>query len=203
MIYRDAVKCARQIADHPSITTRPNPHNGDVISEKSIQAVISGMKSVPILCYQLRDPFQTHGLNLGNEKIFKVFISEGQSNCWKRFTLVKEMLHLFFPSGVRTPMHRLLADARASRFPNGGGEEISMELAALVAAMELLLPWKKRQEIGDRYYNDGQTYNQIAHELLIPWEIVEQFYSKDYNYAYTSWQANMALDHGEPPPLAY
>ncbi len=106
----------------------------------------------------------------------KVFLSDQNNNCWKRFTFIKEVSHLFletdpskFNSDALKKASSLVDEAARSSNP----ELYQLEVSAIVAAMELLIPSSLKNNILHLHNVKKLSPYQIADRFKVPQKYVE------------------------------
>ena len=120
--------------------------------------------------------------------------------CWRRFTVAKELLHLYSGTAVdntHVDVNDLILSAQESRslIPNEA-TELDDEIVAFYLAIEVMMPWKLREQF-NRMRDNGATSLQIAKAFMVPQNIVMHFTSESFdrscNYAGLSRRLNMAI----------
>ena len=120
--------------------------------------------------------------------------------CWKRFTIAKELLHLYSGTAVDSmpiDANDLILSAQESRIliPNEA-TELDDEIAAYYLTIEVMMPWCLREQF-NRLRESGATSLQIAKAFMVPQNIVTHFISDSFdktcNYAGLSRRLNRAV----------
>lgn len=110
----------------------------------------------------------------------KIIVADSLNTCWTRFVTCKELAHLYIDKHdedfTRDPVElvRSLVDATMTI-----DKDISSERWATIAAIELLMPWRKRQTIIEKI-NDRKSNRDIALLYKVPEKVVEIWRSADY-----------------------
>lgn len=108
--------------------------------------------------------------------------------CWRRFTIVKELMHLYSYSAenLRHPdLDRSMAltimneaiQSRQIQFANA--ESLSDEAAAIVMAIEVLLPWRSRNLLEEMIRQKIDPF-LIAKAFMIPLSFVKIYLPNGY-----------------------
>lgn len=120
--------------------------------------------------------------------------------CWRRFTVMKELAHLYSETTADSILQAAVAIAFAAKesrqvIPTLDAD-LDAETAALYIALEVMIPWRLRQQ----FYalkDAGATCYQIAKAFMVPQTLVNHFMS-DWNdkntYAGLSYQLNSTCD---------
>lgn len=96
--------------------------------------------------------------------------------CWRRFTLVKELMHLYsgtvdnlrHPDFRRSPSFEIIDEASASRqISFSENVSLSDESAAMVMAIEVLIPWRLRAQL-DVMIDMRAAEFSIAKAFMVP-----------------------------------
>jgi len=99
--------------------------------------------------------------------------------CWIRFCVTKELIHLYLNdtnlSSGTTNLHRIIEQARKSRWSKGDGQ-VPMETFCFLVAVELVIPTEIRGEISDMHHDRALTNHQIADFLKVPQVIVCEYF---------------------------
>lgn len=113
------------------------------------------------------------------------------NTCWRRFTVAKELFHLY--AGIVEDARFLSSDAVAQMamdarkvVPNDG-KQLDDEVAAFYLALEYLIPWRLREQF-DRLRSFAATTYQIAKVFMIPRPFVEHLC--EGGYAELSYRIN-------------
>lgn len=105
-------------------------------------------------------------------------IKPGMNLCWKRFTVLKELMHLYSNTcgdSTRDSASLIITAARRSRDVIAKDNSIlAPEEAAFYMALEVLLPWELREQLL-QLRELGATHYQIAKVFMIPQPMVDHF----------------------------
>lgn len=146
----------------------------------------------------LRDAIYGYVLKKGDSAI--VVYKDSLNFCWKRFTIVKELSHLY--SGTVT--NSITQGAAAITFAAKESRrivptldtELDAETAAFYIALEIMVPWRLRRQFNDLRAAGATTY-QLAKAFMIPQSFIAHFTS-DWNdkntYAGLSFEVNSKID---------
>lgn len=120
--------------------------------------------------------------NFDTEAIIK--IRPGMNTCWKRFTVLKELMHLYSntcnDSAEGDKASLIVMAARRSRNVIARDNTIlGNEEAAFYMALEVLIPWEKSREQLIRLRELGATQYQIAKVYMLPTPMVSHFLEDD------------------------
>lgn len=114
-------------------------------------------------------------------------IKSGMNPCWKRFTVVKELMHLYSGTcdeGCSTTASIIINAARRSRDVIAKDNTVlGNEEAAFYMALEVLIPWKLRDQLL-QLRELGATQYQIAKVFMLPQTLVNHFLEDDDNKPY-------------------
>lgn len=117
--------------------------------------------------------------------------------CWKRFTIAKELLHLFsgtsIDKGVAEASILIMAAKSSRRLLVSETTELDDETFAFYLAIEVMIPWQLRYQF-DRLRSMNATTLQMAKVFMVPERIVQHFLSDSAdchcNYAGLSRRIN-------------
>lgn len=124
-------------------------------------------------------------------------VRSGLSLCWLRFTIIKELFHLYSDTcadAPNVPASLLALAARESRYVICKDNSIlDAETAAFYMALELAVPWSLREQF--LMLRDlGATHYQIAKAFMIPEPFVAHFVEgSEGNYAGLSNRLNKTI----------
>lgn len=120
--------------------------------------------------------------------------------CWRRFTVAKELLHLY--SGTATDKaiidaNDLITSAQDSRnLVVNESTELDDEIAGFYLAIEVMIPWRLREQF-NKLREARATTLQIAKAFMVPQNIVAHFISDSFdrtsNYAGVSRRLNLSI----------
>ena len=163
------------------------------------QDAIKTISYCAIQCTEpLRDAIYGYVLTKGDSAI--VVYRDSLNFCWKRFTIVKELAHIY--SG--TVANSIMQGAAAITFAAKESRqivptldtELDAETAAFYIALEILVPWRLRRQFND-LRDIGATTYQLAKAFMIPQTFIAHFAS-DWNdkntYAGLSFAINSRID---------
>lgn len=117
--------------------------------------------------------------------------------CWKRFTIAKELLHLFsgtaVDKGVAEAAILIMAAKSSRKLLVSETTELDDETFAFYLAIEVMIPWQLRYQF-DRLRSMNATTLQMAKVFMVPERIVQHFLSDSAdchcNYAGLSRRVN-------------
>ena len=125
-----------------------------------------------------------------------VLIAEGAKLCWQRFATAKELMHVYTGSYLHAGLGiaTILGEAIKSRknLPTSPGDPLDAETFCQLIALELMIPWKYREQIVDAKRKNHQLDYDIAVKLMIPQKMVAYFFDNDYESL--SFAANQEID---------
>lgn len=142
----------------------------------------------------LRDAIYGYVLTKGNSAT--VVYRASLNLCWQRFTVVKELAHVY----SRTVANSMTQGAAAITFAAKESRqivptldtELDAETAAFYIALEIMVPWRLRRQFNDLRTAGATTY-QLAKAFMIPQIFIAHFTS-DWNdrntYAGLSYAVN-------------
>lgn len=120
-------------------------------------------------------PMDEHlrGMLIRKNKHARILISDQNNFCWKRFTFVKELSHLFLdnPSDF-TANAEELARCFGDRELGGNGL-YECETRGIIAAVEIMIPEEFKTRILHDFNVQKKTPYAIAHELRVPQKYIE------------------------------
>lgn len=124
-------------------------------------------------------------------------VKSGMRPCWLRFTLIKELLHLYSDTCADAPnasADLLAMAARDSRYIVCRDDTtLDEETAAFYMALELAVPWSLREQFM-RLRDLGATHYQIAKAFMVPEPFISHFIEGfEGNYAGLSLRLNRSL----------
>ena len=198
MTFQEVVREARRLSSDERLFRRTNPYGhgfGQIIDENSIASIVVDESKRDIIAVETHKPFPNHyGQVLVSGSGALIELAGDANQCWRRFALVKELMHVLHPrsDGTINQMEMRTWLARASRFNLPDGQkQLDPETMALCLAMELLLPWIDRGCLSDWHHNDHETNYHIAKKLLVPKEVICQYF--ELGYAEKSFEFNKLI----------
>jgi len=112
----------------------------------------------------------------------KIIYSQSMNTCWRRFVVCKELAHLLidtdaehFTQNPVSLVQELINDVPVMRTDH----DINSERLAMIAAIEMLLPWCLRGRLTEMA-EEGLSDLQIAQEFRVPEKIVNLMLRSDY-----------------------
>ena len=110
------------------------------------------------------------------------------NKCWSRFCVAKELLHIYTGCDGALDSQMLVKLARDSRFviPENG-KEMDDETFCLFLAIEVMLPWAKRDALLTMKEAKATPY-QMAKHFMVPVAIIDCFFESGYSPL--SYEAN-------------
>lgn len=166
--------------------------NSTVITDH-IKKVYPEIKKI----YIVEDPKMDesiYGIYISREENVYISINGALNTCWRRFATLKELCSLYIGYGDKeSKMSKYNdyyeaiknAEAKKEHLLNQSSfddkDDIDSENFAILLAMELMIPFKHRNEL--RYYFDKYdqrllTMNDIAKLYLMPELILQMYYDK-------------------------
>lgn len=144
----------------------------------------------------LRDAIYGYVLTKGSSAI--VVYRASLNLCWQRFTVVKELAHVY--SG--TVANSITQGAAAITFAAKESRqvvptldtELDAETAAFYIALEIMVPWRLRKQFNDLRTAGATTY-QLAKAFMIPQIFISHFMS-DWNDKNTYAGLSYAMNSG-------
>lgn len=118
-------------------------------------------------------------------ELASIVYNGGLNLCWERFTLAKELMHLVLPitpdgtdlDSVAMSMLETAVASRRLKFTSS--TQLSDELAALIMALEILVPWALRPQLSRLIKAEATPY-QIAKVFMMPLNFCEYMLTSDY-----------------------
>jgi len=122
------------------------------------------------------------GMLLRYDTHAKIIYSQSMNTCWRRFVVCKELAHLLidtdaehFTNNPVSLVQELINDVPVMRTDH----DINSERLAMIAAVEMLLPWCLRGQLTGMA-EEGLSDLQIAQEFRVPEKIVNLMLRSDY-----------------------
>lgn len=145
------------------------------VNIEKLERVISEKTGVNIIRYQSPKMSELRGMMIRLENgDALVLISDKITECWKRFTFIKEISHLFLtPSedDFNTDTYeqaKCLVD-----IANGDQKLFKKEVSGIVAAMELLIPEGNKGTIAHMAQVEHKNLYQISSTFMVPQKFME------------------------------
>lgn len=146
----------------------------------------------------LRDAIYGYVLTKGSSAI--VVYRASLNLCWQRFTVVKELSHIYSGTVANSMTQGAVAITLAAKESRQViptlDTELDAETAAFYMALEIMVPWRLREQFNDLRAAGATTY-QLAKAFMIPQMFISHFTS-DWNdrntYAGLSFQINSQLN---------
>lgn len=129
------------------------------------------------------DDNPVYGFVEPGEKEMLVRYRSDLNTCWRRFTVAKELFHLY--AGIAEDVSSRGASAitqaamEARKVVPSDDKQIDDEAAAFYLALEYLVPWRLRDQFNDLREAAATTY-QIAKVFMIPRPFVEHLCEGGY-----------------------
>ncbi len=131
---------------------------------------------------------QVYGYIENSEKDAVIRVRPGMNTCWKRFTVLKELMHLYSNTcddSIGESASLIAMAARRSRDVVAKDNSILChEEAAFYMALEILIPWCDGRKQLLRLRDLGATHYQIAKVFMLPTPIVTHFLGDDEETPY-------------------
>ena len=217
MNIREVIKLAREITDSPGVVV--SRHDlvvkvGDrlnVADEKVLAGlqnkINGGLQTVAIqpvkklVEKRIGRRIIIHEINVPEDVPFYGYVEDGENDisvvkikagmnlCWQRFTILKELMHLYSDTCTDAPnvsSSLLVTAARLSRTIVARDDSVlDDETAAFYIALEVAIPWRLRKQFL-ALRDLGATHYQIAKAFLAPVPFVSHFIDDE---AYVSYVA--------------
>lgn len=139
---------------------------------------------------------QFHSCYFRYTNLAEINYSADLNVCWSRFAICKEVAHLLIDDETchfTTDVTGLIQELITSAPTVHAKTPIGSETLGLMAALELLMPWKIRP-VMFAMRDSGQTDREIAEFVRVPEKYVNIMLRSDYGKL--SDQHNAALDRG-------
>lgn len=207
MDIRDIIKMAREITDRPGVVVPRasfaadhkgrldqegekmlDQFNGKIGDGFSLVAVLpqlhkvvgekSGKQIVVREAPELPEDVNMYGSveDYGDRAL--ISIRPGMNPCWKRFTVTKELMHIYSGTCPNSPTESadlLIKAAQDSRYVIPKDNSVlDEETSAFYLALEVMIPWCLREQF-NMMRELGATHYQIAKAFMIPERMVEHF----------------------------
>lgn len=226
MDIREAIKLARGITDFPGVVVPRHElivNVGDrvnVAEEKVLSGLqdcmADGLKAValqPIKQFvekKIGRSVKIHEVHVSEDVPFYGYVEDGENGCsivkikagmnlcWQRFTILKELMHLYSNTCTDAPnvsASLLVKAARASRFVIARDDSVlDDETAAFYIALEVAVPWCLREQFL-KLRDLGATHYQIAKAFMAPVPFVSHIIEDDdiHPYAALSHRINQNI----------
>lgn len=116
-----------------------------------------------------------------------VIFNSGMNMCWTRFTIVKELMHLYSGTatgfaqggstgGIALPMVAAAIESRRVKISEG--VDFDDETVALLMALEVLVPWPLRNQLL-LMREAGASLYQLAKAFLVPMNLIRLLINTD------------------------
>jgi len=140
-----------------------------------LRPIIEAKSGIPITLSALKwQARQLKGRLLRYADHAEIEVSHSLNLCWTRFVACKEMAHLLldrdqsqYTQNPGALIDRLIQD------PWANDKDITSERAAVLAAMELLMPWCCRGQM-EAMVKSGASHLQIATHFMVPERMVDR-----------------------------
>lgn len=133
---------------------------------------------------------QLYGYVEDCEKDAVIRVRPGMNTCWKRFTVLKELMHLYSntcdDSAGESASLIAMAARRSRDVVAKDNSVLGYEEAAFYMALEVLIPWDGGREQLHKLRELGATHYQIAKVFMLPTPIVTHFLGDDEDMPYIS-----------------
>lgn len=209
MDIREVIKLAREISDSPGVVI--SRHDlvvgvGDQlnVADESVLAgldgkIAGGLKTTSIqpikklVENKIGRKIKIHEIKVSEEIPFYGYVEDGENGsivkikagmnlCWKRFTILKELMHLYSDTCTDAPnvsASLLIKAAQDSRSVFARDDSVlDSETAAFYIALEVAIPWCLREQF-QRLRDLAATPYQIAKAFMIPVPFVTHFIGED------------------------
>jgi hypothetical protein len=119
----------------------------------------------------------------------KIFVSDKESFCVRRFIVAKELAHIIldhhseYTVNPGSLMSKLISRVPLHRLTRDNDQDVASFLAeklAVAGAIEMLLPWASRAYFEDRFFIKGDSPQELAVALRVPKVIVQEMVSPYY-----------------------
>jgi hypothetical protein len=133
---------------------------------------------------------RVHRYEQEGRKWAKIFVSESLNACWTRFVACKELAHLLIDTKDEDCTHDpiTLIGGLISPIPTTIEADVKSEWLAHMAAVELLVPWPRRNLITEMI-GTGKNNYEIACTFKVPEKIIEWWRSDAYQaLAKKAWE---------------
>ena len=170
---------------HPDSEKYPGQ---EVFDEMAYARIISRLTSHHIRARLIDTSAEVYGLlapySRRTPPTAYILLARGMSRCWRRFCIVKELVHLHHPERCLelspTSTETMLRLSKESRFRQvADNEDLDYESMGIYMAIELMIPWRFRGELSDLRAT-GKTNHQIAEQYLLPMAVVDQYFDCHY-----------------------
>jgi len=154
---------------------------------------------LPINLYLRDDLTHVHAVTLSRRKSADILLSSSANLCHRRFALCDGLCSLVFPSKHNNPLDDIARSMNAVQaFTNGlsTNSEADVSLLRLLAAMELLIPWRLRGRIKE-WQKGGKAPFEIATKLRVPMQLLQVFL-KTYKQQSDAIHKRLDAQQGRP-----
>lgn len=135
----------------------------------------------------------------GDSEPSRIYLPEDLNECWQRFVVAKEAIHLLVdndPSRYAKSISAQIDEALEMTWPNTADEELSSEQMAAVVAFEVLYPWAQRKPVAI----PPPSMFEVAKAFKIPERHLDVYHRR--HYGPLSEQINYGLHDPESVPAA-
>lgn len=206
MRFIDAVVWAKDLhGNYPALNRKGvvnvNPELVQIVSEQTERNVKIGAldtETTKVAAIVLQRKSKTpRNLLMGETSIEQILLSKTLSQCWKRFSVCKELVHIQLSNGNEVQKEETIQDKLDAISGDFWGlkkeDELDEERFALFVSIEIMLPWDTRNDIHDMK-DAGKTNYKIAESCGIPEAVIDMYFDEDSGYRELSVSANTELN---------
>ncbi len=181
MAFKELYKYCQTL--NPKVSTKDIKRKAiEITGAKNVREIVQGLDVTKIRGYFLshdnRDSsiVKIYGCNV-------IVLARDMNDCWKRFVLTKELMHLFDKADVQTNTEVVFKDL-LSEFeapsPANQSLQFKSEIAGFWMAIACLCPEESRLDFIDQFGKGHIDHYGIALKLKIPEQYVRQLFRRDY-----------------------
>lgn len=188
--FENAIMCANKVLECSSVF--------DGASSRipiSVDAVTDYIKDDQNVSIEIREVKSKSSYVKGRNETFNdgrvcIDIDSGLSDSWKRFVAIKELMHILVdndeddltPYGDHVLESLVTAQHIGGFWKPGGGQPLQSELAAEVAAIEVIYPFILRKSDADDFKNpkSGTTSSILSLKYKAPDPIISTALNDEY-----------------------
>jgi len=184
--YENAFVCARKVSESLSrfCPNFPRPVES-IIDYVSDHLKVTRGKFIPINFHpRIYEARTFYGTIEDCENKVDIYYDLNRNRCWKRFIIVKELCQLLYSSSDDLHLSSSVEeiDSLLSQILAGIAttQAATSEHAAIVIAIEVLLPHSERQNVNKMIQNKGDAMT-VAKHYLLPAQMVSYYLHNNYS----------------------
>ena len=184
--YENAFTCARKVSDCLGKLSPKFPRSVEAITEYVLEHLkVTRGKYTPINFHpRIYEARTFYGTIEDSESKVDIYYDLNRNRCWKRFVITKELCQLLYGSSDNLHLSSSMeeVDSLLSQILAGiaMNQAASSEYAAILMAIEVLLPHSERTNVDKIIKNNGDAMT-IAQHYLLPAQMVSCYLHGNYS----------------------